>query len=147
MAHGLAKTLAGIFGFGFCKAALGVAYLTAMGSVISSVGFISELSFMVPMLVASSRSAEKASSHTALRTVEENPQSKPQRRAVAPLGKTESRFIPPVQCSLIPLVAAADHFWSYGAPIAAVCLSALLLSYKRQGMEFPGSRRREQSAM
>ena len=53
MAHGLAKTLAGIFGFGFCKAALGVAYLTAMGSVISSVGFISELSFMVPMLVAS----------------------------------------------------------------------------------------------
>lgn len=46
---------------------------------------------------AASRSAEKASSHTALRTVEENPQSKPQRRAVAPLGKTESRFIPPVR--------------------------------------------------
>lgn len=53
MADGLAKTLAGVLGFGLCKTALGVAYLTAMGSVFSNVGFISELSFMTPMLVAS----------------------------------------------------------------------------------------------
>lgn len=50
MADGLAKTLAGVLGFGLCKTALGVAYLTAMGSVFSNVGFISELSFMTPML-------------------------------------------------------------------------------------------------
>ena len=43
MADGLAKTLAGVLGFGLCKTALGVAYLTAMGSVFSNVGFISEL--------------------------------------------------------------------------------------------------------
>ena len=55
MADGLAKTLAGVLGFGLCKTALGVAYLTAMGSVFSNVGFISELSFMTPMLVASDR--------------------------------------------------------------------------------------------
>lgn len=53
MADGLAKTLAGVLGFGLCKTALGVAYLTAMGSVFSNVGFISELSFVTPMLVAS----------------------------------------------------------------------------------------------
>ena len=53
MADGLAKTLAGVLGLGLCKTALGVAYLTAMGSVFSNVGFISELSFMTPMLVAS----------------------------------------------------------------------------------------------
>lgn len=189
MAHGLAKTLAGIFGFGFCKAALGVAYLTAMGSVISSVGFISELSFMVPMLVASFATASLIV--LAVRKCRLPPGSLGQYPAtvalslgfltggmnllsVFPNGATallcgllcgfSSTVLNAVwldafsaerdaassaiqiigglvvQCSLIPLVAAADHFWSYGAPIAAVCLSALLLSYKRQGMEFPERR-------
>lgn len=31
MADGLAKTLAGVLGFGLCKMALGVAYLKEMG--------------------------------------------------------------------------------------------------------------------
>ena len=53
MADGLTKMALGIFGFGFCKASLGAAYMTAMGSVFSTVGFVSELNFMVPMLVSS----------------------------------------------------------------------------------------------
>ncbi|WP_418997873.1 response regulator transcription factor [Adlercreutzia equolifaciens] len=53
MADGLTKMALGIFGFGFCKASLSAAYMTAMGSVFSTVGFVSELNFMVPMLVSS----------------------------------------------------------------------------------------------
>ena len=40
MADGLTKMALGIFGFGFCKASLGAAYMTAMGSVFSTVGFV-----------------------------------------------------------------------------------------------------------
>lgn len=43
----------GVAGFGLCKTALALAYLTAMGSVSSTVGFVSALSFMVPMLATS----------------------------------------------------------------------------------------------
>lgn len=42
-----------------------------------------------------------------------------------------------VQCVLIPLAVGVDRFWAFGAPIVAVCLSALLLAYKKRGMVFP----------
>uniref|UniRef100_A0A7C9JR41 LuxR family transcriptional regulator n=1 Tax=Muribaculaceae bacterium Z82 TaxID=2304548 RepID=A0A7C9JR41_9BACT len=48
-----ACTIAGTVGFGLCKTAVSVAYMTAMGSVFSTVGFVSELDFMIPMLVSS----------------------------------------------------------------------------------------------
>ena len=39
----------GALGFGLCKTAISVAYITAMGSVSSTVGFVSELDFMFAM--------------------------------------------------------------------------------------------------
>ncbi|MEE0706761.1 MAG: helix-turn-helix transcriptional regulator [Adlercreutzia sp.] len=48
-----ANIVRGVAGFGLCKTALALAYLTAMGSVSSTVGFVSALSFMVPMLATS----------------------------------------------------------------------------------------------
>lgn len=189
MADRLGKTLAGMLGFGLCKAALGVAYLTAMGSVLSSVGFISELSFMVPMLVASlataflimlaARRGRLPSgalgqypaivalslgfivggmnllsgfpngvtaflcgllcgfSSTALNALWLDVFSAERDTAASTIQIVGGLA---VQCSLIPAVASADHFWSYGAPIGAACLSALLLAYKKRGMEFPERR-------
>lgn len=186
MADGLAKTLAGVLGFGLCKTALGVAYLTAMGSVFSNVGFISELSFMIPMLVASLATASLIVLGT--RRGRLSPGSLKQYPAVLALSlgflfgganslpglpdgalalicgllcgfsstvlnaawldalSAEQDAAAPtvqiigaliVQCALIPLVVGVDRFWSYGLPIAAVCLSALLLAYKKRGMAFP----------
>ena len=189
MADGLAKTLAGVLGFGLCKMALGVAYLTAMGSVFSNVGFISELSFMTPMLVASLATAslivlgarrgrlspgslkqypavlalslgflfgganllsglpESALalvcgllcgfSSTVLNIVWLDVLSA-ERDVAAPTIQIIGALI--VQCILIPLAVDIDRFWAFGPPIVAVFLSALLLSYKRQGMEFPERR-------
>lgn len=186
MADKLAKTLAGIFGFGLCKMALGAAYLTAMGSVFSSVGFISELSFMVPMLAASlgaaflialsARRRRLASgslrqypavfalslgfliggmnllscfpdgiaallcgllcgfSSTVLNAVWLDVFSA-ERDATAPTIQIVGGLV--IQCLLIPLAAGTDRFWSWGAPIAAACLSALMLVYKRRGIDFP----------
>ncbi len=39
-------------GFGLTKAATSLAYMTAMGSVTSSIGFVSELDFMIAMNLA-----------------------------------------------------------------------------------------------
>ncbi|MFR1637929.1 MAG: hypothetical protein ACLSVD_01410 [Eggerthellaceae bacterium] len=39
----------GALGFSLCKTAISVAYITAMGSVSSTVGFVSELDFMFAM--------------------------------------------------------------------------------------------------
>lgn len=47
------RTIAGTAGFGLCKTAVSVAYMTAMGSVFSTVGFVSEFDFMIPMLASS----------------------------------------------------------------------------------------------
>lgn len=186
MADGLAKTLAGVLGFGLCKMALGVAYLTAMGSVFSNVGFISELSFMTPMLVASLATASLivlgarrgrlspgslkqypavlalslgflfgganllpglpedalalvcgllcGFSSTVLNIVWLDVLSA-ERDVAAPTIQIIGALI--VQCVLIPLAVGVDRFWAFGAPIVAVCLSALLLAYKKRGMVFP----------
>lgn len=186
MADGLAKTLAGVLGFGLCKTALGVAYLTAMGSVFSNVGFISELSFMTPMLVASLATASLivlgarrgrlspgslkqypavlalslgflfgganllpglpedalalvcgllcGFSSTVLNIVWLDVLSA-ERDVAAPTIQIIGALI--VQCVLIPLAVGVDRFWAFGAPIVAVCLSALLLAYKKRGMVFP----------
>ena len=53
MANGFSDRVLGAAGFGLCKAAISVAYITAMGSVSSSVGFVSELDFMFTMNMAS----------------------------------------------------------------------------------------------
>lgn len=53
MANGFSDRVLGAAGFGLCKAAISVAYITAMGSVSSSVGFVSELDFMFTMNAAS----------------------------------------------------------------------------------------------
>lgn len=186
MADGLAKTLAGVLGFGLCKMALGVAYLTAMGSVFSNVGFISELSFMTPMLVASLATASLivlgarrgrlspgslkqypavlalslgflfgganllsglpegalalvcgllcGFSSTVLNIVWLDVLSA-ERDVAAPTIQIIGALI--VQCILIPLAVDIDRFWAFGPPIVAVCLSALLLAYKKRGMVFP----------
>lgn len=186
MADGLAKTLAGVLGFGLCKTALGVAYLMAMGSVFSNVGFISELSFMTPMLVASLATASLivlgarrgrlspgslkqypavlalslgflfgganllpglpedalalvcgllcGFSSTVLNIVWLDVLSA-ERDVAAPTIQIIGALI--VQCVLIPLAVGVDRFWAFGAPIVAVCLSALLLAYKKRGMVFP----------
>ena len=49
MANGLADKALGAVGFGLCKTAISVAYITVMGSVSQSVGFVSELDFMFTM--------------------------------------------------------------------------------------------------
>ena len=186
MADGLAKTLAGVLGFGLCKTALGVAYLTAMGSVFSNVGFISELSFMTPMLVASLATASLivlgarrgrlspgslkqypavlalslgflygganllpglpegalalvcgllcGFSSTVLNIVWLDVLSA-ERDVAAPTIQIIGALI--VQCVLIPLAVDIDRFWAFGPPIVAVCLSALMLAYKKRGMVFP----------
>lgn len=185
MSDGLAKTLAGIIGFGLCKAALGVAYLTAMGSAFSNVGFISELSFMVPMLVASlvtaflivlaarrrclpSGSLKQYPAVIALSLGFLAGGTSPlfgfsdaaallcgllcgfastvlniawldvfsaERDATASTVQIVGALV--VQCALISLMASVGRFWSCGAPIAAACLSALLLARKRRAMKFP----------
>lgn len=53
MANKFANIALGALGFGLCKTAISIAYITAMGSVSSSVGFVSELDFMFVMNAAS----------------------------------------------------------------------------------------------
>ena len=53
MANRFAGIALGALGFGLCKTAISVAYITAMGSVSSTVGFVSELDFMFAMNAAS----------------------------------------------------------------------------------------------
>lgn len=53
MANKLGSIALGAVGYGLCKTAISVAYITAMGSVPSSVGFVSELDFMFSMNVIS----------------------------------------------------------------------------------------------
>lgn len=49
---GAVKVLIFALGFGLCKTATSLAYITAMGSVSSSIGFVSELDFMFAMNAA-----------------------------------------------------------------------------------------------
>lgn len=53
MANRFSGIALGAIGFGLCKTAISVAYITAMGSVSSTVGFVSELDFMFAMNAAS----------------------------------------------------------------------------------------------
>ncbi len=53
MKNKLVSIAVGVLGFGLCKTAISVAYITAMGSVSSTVGFVSELDFMFAMNASS----------------------------------------------------------------------------------------------